>query len=220
MYIDTLTGQQTWNGSQGKFHILWMPSRKNKKHVGLGECHLYLAANQSRGGVARVKNQVTPALVGLVTGVDNQFNETRFDVPEGQILKLSGFTREGADEDGTDEGIKRMAQHYIRMREGAALRMVKMDLPNEHGRARFPFAYIQGQFDLLTLEEAESYGVKTPPAFHKAFSTTRFKLLFKEEIITPETKAKTIKSKAEVKTGDGGKEEVMMFEKVRRIRTR
>jgi len=216
MWIDTLTGNQTWKGSQASFNVLWVPNDK-KKHVGLKECHLYVAGNQLRGGVSRLKSQTNNALVGMDKNA-GFYVESRFDMNEGTVLKLSAFIREGA-EDG-DEGIKRFGQQYVRLREAAALRMVRMTLPNEHGKNRYPYAYIRGHFDLLTVEEALAYGVKTHKNFVKTFSKSRFKTLFVDDILTEEKEAATVMTSKAVVTGEGESEAVMMFEKVRKIRKR
>ena len=215
MILDTLSGQQTWNGSQAKFNLIWVPFDK-KKHIGLRECHLFIAGNQGRGSVTRVKSQRSNALIGLSDDV-GAYVESRFEIPDGSILKVSGFIRESDGHGG--EGLKRFAQCYIRLREGAALRMVKCDLPNEHGRNRFPYAYVRGHFDILSAQEALAYGVKTPPQFVKTFSKSRFGLVFADMVIEPETTAKTVITASTVATSQGTTE-VMMFEKVRKIRDR
>lgn len=211
MLIDTLTGEQNWNGSSCRFNVFWCPTNM-KNHVGLKECHLGIAAKQARGNTSRVKTSKQPALVGLDEDMGVMW-ETRYEVPEGSVLKLGSFKSEGT--------IQKSAQQYIRVREEAALRMVKFDIPNDHGRARFPYAYVRGHFDLLTVEEAAVYGVKTPPAFVKMYSPTRCKMVYETLVIEPEASPKVVMSKTKVATGKKGeKDEVMMFEKVRKIRER
>lgn len=210
MTFDTLTGEQTWNGSQAKFHSIWTPT-KAKNHIGLKECHLSIAAQQGRGNCSRVKTSKQTALVGLDEDLGT-FWETRYELPEGTILKVTGWKQE--------EGFKKFANFYLRMREGAALRMVKLDLPNAGGRARFPYAYARGHFDIITPGEAETWGVKTNAVFHKTFGKSRFKLCFEDMILEPEKEAKTVLVEATVDTPKGGKQAVMMFEKVRKIRNR
>lgn len=211
MILDMLTGSQTWNQSQARLNAIWVPT-KAKTHAGLKECHLSIAAAQNRGQTQRIKGSKATALVGLDADL-GEFWETRYDMPEGSVVKMAAFKQEA-------DGFKKMANVYIRLREGAALRMMKFELPNEHGRSRYPFAYVTGHFDYITASEAEAYGVKTNPVFLKSFGKARFKLCFEDVIIEPETKEKKVIAAKEVTTGDGKKQEVMMFEKVRKIRKR
>lgn len=177
MVIDALTGRETWRASSANFNVIVCPTEEQKRLTGALEEHIGLAANRKRG-ITQLNRVKAPAFIGLKDDL-GVWSECRFDVPEGTILKGYGMCCNYGKP-------QKNAAIYVRLREGAALREIRIRLLCE-SRSRHTHAYLKGHFDVLSLDEVMRHGVECKPQFQFLSNPDRIERTYECVVIVPES---------------------------------
>ena len=116
------------------------------------------AAKQSKYGITQPARSVyLPAANNGVAESGNWF-DGNFVLPEGTILRLFGRRHERVGGRNGHLLPLRRAVVFIRIREGAATRRLQLTKIEDASSSNVAVA-IEGQYDILSLREAASYGV-------------------------------------------------------------
>jgi hypothetical protein len=129
---------------------------------------------------------------------------TSYEVTNGEILKVFGQRRAGAGK------LTFSACQFLRVRDTAALVELTVRLLSDPIVAE-PYAKIVGRFDLITLDEAKSLGVKVLPHFEKMFSQGVVEDLIVAHVLDPE------KAKVETIQKEDGTTALVTVQKRRRF---
>ncbi len=147
--IQTVLGDVNRRSSSAKV-ILFHCSRSG----GGQEVYISQAAKNSDGLVTTVGfPQHSPAQMGIAMDVGGRMIKAGYSVRGGEVLKVFVNIRRGYST------MDRVGNFYIRVRPEAAYRVVKMKLLLDN-TVTFKEASIEGNFDMLTVEEAMAEGVK------------------------------------------------------------
>ena len=155
-YLDLLLGEENLKNQTAKVMAFWCPRTTNPAHVGLQECALSSAAQFKFGSLLKIKSTKGPAFAGTLKTF-GEWDAIRYRLEDGEILKFQVKRASGGS-------IKAFCNFYIQVRADAANTEVRFPLTCQE-KSINAFAYIRGNFDILTLEEAKIQGVFCPPAF-------------------------------------------------------
>jgi hypothetical protein len=134
----------------------------------------------------------SPSVSGCVQDIGGRFIQSSYEVEESQILKVFTKIKQGYGK------MDKIANFFIKVREGAAYRSLKINTLNHHS-VLFKTAKIEGCFDLLTLEEALAEGVKVKQEFRRLYAPEAVStVLTSSDILVQETKTSVKKQIVEV----------------------
>jgi hypothetical protein len=203
--IDTLTGEVNLTSASAKAYIFHTPHAGGR---GVEERHLGLAAKspQTSPVIRQVSPfpQCTPSVHGYPKDIGGQMIRMTYDIAEGEILKIFAMRRPGAGKVGVS------CAQFIRVREGAALHTIAAKLLTDATVVE-PFARFTGRFDLLTLEQAQAFGVVINPKFASMFLPNLVAHVMEVSIDAPAIQQATIRQSAQ-----GGATVVVSIPKRRR----
>lgn len=198
--ISTVTGFETFDDASAKVHVFWCPQGQYANAEGSevqAECHLNQAAKPSdpphssgvmKGPSTRDTSQARNELT--------QWYVNSYGVPEGTVLKMFGSR-------STKWNERRLtASIYIRVREQAALRRIRMGLTNNELSVR-SHAELTGRFDVLTVEEVKALGVPILKIYERFADPLWYGALFELVEIEPEEAIRTVVEDREVEVGEG-----------------
>lgn len=152
MLIETCTGNENFNHSSAKVYVLHQPSRD---FPAAKSVHLFVLGKGPDATVTNVSTRFVEAAPGLIDDF-GKWALTRFEVPEGMILKVYGQRKMGGV---TGPGRHSGAAMLLRLRNDAALRRINMPLTGDE-RAHFSSIHpLTGKFDILTVAQAHAFGV-------------------------------------------------------------
>lgn len=193
--LEAQLGQQSWEGTSGALH-LYIPRQPGIPIT----AEEYVTAYAKRMQSHPLTNEPSPIIAVQVAqiayhsayvGVSDELTKslgkwsiTRLLVNEGTVLKAYGAS--------TSWGDINKANVYIRPRETAPLNELVVTLP-KHAKSRFSQASIKGRFDVLSVDEAVSLGVKFNLAFAALFRPVAVSATFKTIEHLPGTKAPIVK---------------------------
>jgi len=172
--IDILTGSENYDGKTASLQAYWCPKSED---IGLKETILDMAAQYKHGNISRSNAEKGPAFRGLKT-LCGEWTSARFMIPEGQIIKF--FAKRSIK-----GNIEVMASMYIQIRDKAALRERRLKLTAQD-RSLNLFAYIRGNYDVLTVDQVAAAGVVIPRHFIQFADSGMVAKAFDEHILEPE----------------------------------
>ncbi len=161
MIITTTTGNENFQTSYTKSYLFWIPCRAEPEGK---EIHLTYAAKGGLHGIEKVGNmEATPAAPGYRDEFGKWYRCT-YEVPEGTVLKLFAMRKVAEQTAGRHQ----TAALLLHVRENAPMYRIGVRLTG-NPRASFSNVYTEGRFDVLTLDEAESLGVRVLPSRRRQF---------------------------------------------------
>jgi len=183
--------------------------------VGNTEQFLDKAARSAiTGGMDKPVNRVglpqyMQSVPGTVPEISGQTIVQYFAIAEGEILKMFVQVRLGWGK------LPKTGNVLLRVRANAAHQVLKFAMI-DHPDVAFHEATVEGRFDVLTVEEAEAFGVHVPKAFHSGFEKHNVDRILTERIVLCEELAPA--TKFEQKTiSDGETSKVVTVRKRRRV---
>ena len=178
-------GQETFQKKAAQQYIFWCPQKNLfPEDIGAKEIALGSAVRYGNGGLKELSRTVMDPFIGTSGGVNlGAWTDGKYSAPEGTILKIHGQS--------LDWGSVKKANLYIRLRNGAALREIRLPL-TQTTRSRYQHAFFSGAFDLLSTEDVDLAGIKINPAFLGLSSPYNIKKAFQEIILSPATAEKPI----------------------------
>ncbi len=203
--IETLIGEVNLRYGSAKAFVFYSPRIGG---AGAAEQHLGIASKspQTAHLVRKLSPfpTITPSVSGYAPEVGGKMIRTSYEVANGEILKVFGQRRAGAGK------LTFSACQFLRVRDTAALVELTVRLLSDPSVVE-PYAKIVGRFDLITLDEAKSLGIKVLPHFEKMFSQGVVEDLISIRIIDPE------KAKVETVSKDDGTTAMVTVQKRRRF---
>lgn len=209
--ISTVTGFETFDDASAKVHVFWCPQGQARaQQPGTEspaapaeiECHLNQAAKPSdpphpSGVMKGPSMRDTPQARIELT----QWYVSSYGVPEGTVLKMFGAR-------STKWNERRLtASIYIRVRERAALRRIRMGLTNNELSVR-THAELTGRFDVMSVEEVKALGVSVLGIYERFADPLWYGALFELVEIEPEEAPRTVVESTEVEVGEGETKQV------------
>lgn len=209
--IKLTTGNIVLRNQSGQVRAFHSPRRGGK-----GNKEVFLDAAAKSGPTVGVVNRVGtphifPSVPGLNPKVVGQACTQMFEIAEGEIIKLFVDARNNYGRRPTRASV------YLRIRGGAALRSITFKI-TDHASAAFNQGEVEGNFDILTLDEVEAEGVKVLPQFkHFCSDSAVSKAITSQTELSPEATPATKVKKIEVSDEKGGKREVFVAARPKRV---
>ena len=191
--LEIITGQETFPTSSAKMHVFVCTAESPvggpmAPPMGFNEVHIGSAAKGS--GSRGITPLGRPARESAAPGYRDDLGywlTHRLEIIDGTILKLFGSVQRA-------EGALKMAGAcYLRVRQGARYLRLSMTL-TQHDWAGRTSAHMEGEFDILTVDEAREAGVVVPDQYSGFAIPERFNRLFATEVIRQEQTALTTAS--------------------------
>lgn len=209
--IKTQTGNINRRSSSASVSVFHSPRKGEKKVEKFINVMAKTANVHSAGLVTSIGSaQFAAAIPGVKPEIGGRFVTASYEIAEGEILKIHVNVRPGY---GTME---KCAAFYIRMRDEAAYRVVTIPLLTGNDLS-YEEAKIEGNFDMLTVEQARAEGVLVKKKFeHLSEAVAVERVIGENTVVVEERSAQTVKEVKEVTNQQTG--EVVTF--VRRKRRR
>lgn len=196
------------------------PAVVKMNEVGLGRIAFNI---QGVDNILDIWTKSRPTKMPYLVGVDptvggHAYDSMRFGVREGTLLKIHGSKRL-SNELGEPT---HKACAYLRANPEAALIRVEMEMPNIPSYTRSGgewYSYIEGRFDIISLEEAEGMGITPMPRhFRGLFENHNFQDTFKVVEVAPKIIVKEdSKTLIETVDSDGNKRTINVKAKRRSL---
>lgn len=196
MLISTTCGFENFETGSAKSYVFVVPTTEFK----LKEAHIGIVAKS--GGPVRLAGSPEhyPAAPGM-RDETGRWTRANYEVPEGLVLKVF------MQRNGHFGSMRVMASQLLRMRNNAAYRKVGTILTgNPH--AQFSRVWIEGRFDLLSVADAEQYGVLIPPHFRTGFQPVMQRRGFEYVVTDPELAPVPVKLTVAVHNSAGERVEI------------
>jgi hypothetical protein len=177
MIITATTGTETFSTGSAKSHIFVVPSRPGQKEV-----HIGIAGRQ--GGDVRLISQ--PSRIPCAPGYRPEMGEWTtgsYEVAENTVLKV--FAYRSAASFGA---MRTQANLLLRVRSQAAFLKIGTILTGAPN-ACLTRAWLEGRFDILTLDQARNMGLNIPATFGGSFDEVQARRAF--EIVTMDSEIAT-----------------------------
>ena len=206
MLITAFTGSETFQGKQAKLQLFMMPSREfalpKEEFIGI-------ACKRKAHGSRTVQFQKHLAAPGYLDEFGAWFEAT-YDVPQGMCLKLFAYRKQEWTTSRVTGSI------ILQPRDGAAIRRIRWGLTQD-ARAAFTEGYVEGQFDILPLLQAEQEeGVQVLPATRQFFRDPA-QVGFTIEELTPERVMRVARETVTVENSRGDEVEVARRQRRRQL---
>ncbi len=177
--VQVTTGDENLKQAIAKVYVFHSPTDESSKELALSR-----AAKDEVGKVKQVGSHTfIGAVIGIKPQIGGQWVTTSYDIVEGEIIKIF------ASKKTTWKGLLTTACLFLRIRQEAPLHKIKVKLLNSF-QTKLKTADIVGRFDVLTLEEARSYGVTVMPHFESYFAPIVTSALFEVEVLEKSTAPK------------------------------
>lgn len=205
MIITALTGQENFPNGQCKVYLFVSPSTQfpgQEKNIGV----------VARSTDPSVRLVGYPELISAAPGYREDMGKwTRgtYDISENMVLKLFA--------NRTVNGRRAMANQYLLMREGAALRRISINT-TQWERGQFQSVTVEGRFDLITLREATALGVRTPPEYAHYFARTNVDQVMEIIELSPERQPRRRDEQRTVVNSAGEPVQVQVIRRPRNLR--
>jgi len=209
--LKTTSGNVVLRNQSGQVRVFHCPQRGGK-----GTTESFLDAASKAGTTASVVRRVgsmslSPSVPGLNPKIVGQFCQQLFDIEEGEIVKVFVDCRNNYGKRPTRASI------YLRLRATAATRLIRFKV-TDHPSSAFQHGEIEGNFDILTLNEVEAAGVKVLAQFRSFCSDAVVQRAISEQIeISPEVTPAQRVTKVEVKDERGETKEMFVAARPRRV---
>lgn len=125
-----------------------------------------------------------------------QWITARYDVPENSYIRLM-VTRKMQS-----EFIQQNYQVYLRCREGAALRRLRISFTG-HPSANFQWGHVEGRFDILRLEDLDRLKFAIPDQLRAKFDIDDLSDVFDETVLEREAVPANLPNVETVSTHSG-----------------
>jgi hypothetical protein len=179
--LEILTGEINAAEGSGKAHFFHAPTPES---VRAGEKETFIGTAMKecpRLGTKGHSVKIT-ARKNIREEIGKAVFQTTWALREGEIFKVFAQTSAG----GADwKARTRTASVFIRVRAGAPLHMLRVKVPGVIADSTFPFWYLRGRFDVLTLEEAEAEGAQVLDYCRDHFKPVNTNALFETEVMEP-----------------------------------
>ena len=208
--LKTLTGNFVLPRQSGQVRLFHSP-RKG----GPGNREVFLDKASTSGvtgdAIHRTHKPVFHSSVpGSKPDVVGRMIEATYGIEDGEVVKIFVQIRQNYGKR------PKQANIFIRMREKAAYRKFRI-LLSENSNLAFTHAEIEGNFDVLEVEDCEALGIHIPPGYLPfASPSARRRVLDEDLIIHPEIEEPTTVVVEERVNDDG--EKVVRFRKKRNRR--
>lgn len=206
--IETLTGEVNLRKQSAKCYAFHAPKKGGN---GNEEVFLDAATKNGTNGLS-VRKVGTPEVFSAIPGtkqeIGGRFFRQKFDLLDGEIIKVMVTVRRGYGEREVNANV------FLRVREGAAHRRLRFRLL-DHADVSHTHAEIEGTFDILSLEDVEAAVKKFLPLYRiYGRSGAVAQAITEDIIIQAEQSAPTRVRKVVEATPTG--ETVVRFEKRKR----
>lgn len=192
--VEILNGEVNLRKSQARMFCVYVPTDETR-HLRDGEGFMSKIASSSGvsgNGLARCVNNPTflPAVANKDPQIAGRFVRQTFEVCEGFMLKVCCSRKVGA------APFPKNGTMIVRFRAGAPVQKVRFAMVDEP-EVTFNECFIQGAFDILTLEEALKFGATFPLKWREPFEQSRVDAVVKgidvlKESVTLKPEAKQI----------------------------
>lgn len=187
LYIDALIGGQSYEKTSAMLHMYYCPqpnklpddAKLRGKEVHLGQIDKLASTSVSK--VSALPFLPYVGVNAAIAGSLGKWWQSRYAVEDGAVIKIHGQR--------VSWGVVKKANLYIRIREGAAVTQLTIDLPSNQ-YSRFQTATVKGNFDLLTLDEVDELGISIPSAFVKLSNPSAITGVFATSILVPASQTK------------------------------
>ncbi len=190
--LKTISGDVNLKGRSAKVIVFYSPKG------GGTERFLSQAARDGESGVVVRHTLPSPAVAGAKPEICGCRWDSTYEVREGTVFKI--FTRINPG----NGKMEKVANFYIRVREDAAYRAVTINTLDV-AEVNFRAARIEGNFDMLSVDEAIAEGVKCLPQ-HRGFADPIAveRVVTSNVILAEEKNAKAKLEMRQVTDGDSG----------------
>lgn len=210
--IKTLSGSVNLLKSSAKACIFHAPKKGGKGSV---EIFLDKAARSGiTGGPDGVVNRIglpnyMQSVPGTVPEISGQMIEQSFAIAEGEIIKVFISVRSGWGK------LPRSGNVFLRVRSEAAYQLLTFEMIS-HPDVAFTHARVEGNFDVLTLEEALAFGVHIPVAYRSMCEQHNVDRILTDRVIVHEAVSSAPKFTQKV-ISDGEVSRTITVRKRRRV---
>lgn len=163
MLLQTTIGHENWQTGSTKAHLFVCPTTQFRLPTGQ-EVHLWMLAKSGGPGSPRITSVgapvTSPAGAGLKPEIVGKWTSSVYEVPDDVLLKYMVYR-------STPQGA-RTASIPLRTRSEAALRRIAIQtIPNP--RATASHLYVEGRFDILSVEDMVALGYRPPAHYLPTF---------------------------------------------------
>lgn len=191
--IETMLGTENFpGGNASKVWLFFAPSRAYPHAA--GEAPLFAAAKARTVGINQLRTGGRIAACEGGSDALGWFSQSAYTVPDGLILKLFAMRKQA--------GQQRVGCQFLRSRADAPLVRLKVALTGYH-RATLREAWVEGRFDLLSLDEAKAAGVKVLPMFERQFDPRIALAMIERTELSPELRAAVREETKQIVNADG-----------------
>lgn len=198
--IKTISGSVNLRKQNAKAHFFHAPRKGGKggREVFLDKATSNAATGGQDGVIHRSGTaSFADAIPGTNPEIGGRMITQSFQIAEGEIIKAFINVRLSYGR------LPRSASVFLRVREEAAYRRLRFNLI-DHADTVFTHAEVEGNFDLITVEEAVAAGCHIPKAYLSFSDPSNIETVVDEDIIIREEKAaRVIITEREVSDGDG-----------------
>ena len=155
--------------------------RKGKKEFYLGQCIKECPELGSKGSLTPL-----PARANVRMDMGGTIYSSSYIVKEGEVLKIFAQGNTFGGNSATWMNRQRTGAKFIRLRSGAPLRRLHVNVPSGIPDSSFTTWHVTGRFDILTLEAAKLLGVAVLRGAEAHFSAATTAPMFEDEIMSAE----------------------------------
>lgn len=190
--LETQTGNASFTGRTAKVQAFFVPTRdQGGKELPLGVTVMQNAASGLRV-MQRLGEQ--PAGQNMKSAIVGAWRSVNYEIPDGTVVKI--FAERNIN------GVRQIANQYIRMRSTAAFRTIKARL-TDYPKATLNQAVFRGCFDVLSPDEAKALGAHIPAGFERFYSRAAVNAVFVYEELAAEREARKVMEVKQIETSTG-----------------
>ena len=188
--IETFTGKESWENHSATFSVF---------HVDTGSLqqqplYSFVKTALPSPEISQISRTAIAARPGMRVEL-GQWHRANYLLPPRSILKLYGQRHAGQGH------MDAKAMMFIRLREEACHRHVVMPLSRGTVGAQSA-AFVNGRFDVMTLDEAEACGINVAAHFRRFYEPAAVRL-FTDNIVSPEVEARPVVRRVRVRNEHG-----------------
>lgn len=168
--LQTTTGKAVTSDGSCDLYAFVLPTEQNglATDMFLGKVAQKLAQSMTRDPYVRlhVSPVIAPSVLHMPPEISGNFATASYNVVDGTILKIAAKRRSGY------RSFMYSAMLFIRMRataETKSIRVRPVGIPD----VAFNYLEIMGAFDIISYQQAESYGARISPA-NKSLANNRY----------------------------------------------
>lgn len=192
--LEAITGEINAAEGSGKAHLFHAPCSGSERE---GEKEQFISTAVKECPALGTKGHAIKALSrrNIREDIGKAVYQTTWALKDGEVFKVFAKANTG----GADWKFReRTACVFIKVRDGAPLTLLKVKVPGCIPDSQFPYWHIRGNFDVLTLAEAEALGALVLDSCRDHFSPSAVSALFEKEELAPATVAAPVVATKEV----------------------